>query len=64
MMGLTLKETKIAADGRFLYLVDNERGEKQLLEPLNLTLSSKERMYIELLSDLRKVSSLNFTIPR
>ncbi len=55
MMGLTLKETKIAADGRFLYLVDNERGEKQLLEPLNLTLSSKERMYIELLSDLRQI---------
>ena len=54
-MGFILIETKTAADGSQLFLVRDEHGEKYLFEPLNLSLSSKENMFIGLLRELRKI---------
>jgi hypothetical protein len=54
-MGFILLKTKKAADDSQLFLVRDEQGEKYLFEPLNLSLSSKENMFIDLLRELRKI---------
>ncbi|NLW56402.1 MAG: protein kinase [Firmicutes bacterium] len=50
-----IQEQKVAADGRRLYLVTDSQGGKYLWEPLNLTLSSKERLFVELLRELKSL---------
>jgi len=54
-MTWTLLEEKVAADGERLYLVADAQGNKYLLEPLNLTISPKDRLFVELLRELKAV---------
>ncbi|MBA2131988.1 serine/threonine-protein kinase [Capillibacterium thermochitinicola] len=53
-MGLSQKATKTAGDGATLWLVVDERGEKYLFEPLGLTQPPKEKIFLEILRELRQ----------
>lgn len=54
-MRLSLKESRTGQDGTVLCLVVDEEGRNYLFEPLNLTLLPKEKLYIEILRELRQV---------
>lgn len=54
-MRLKLKESRTGEDGAILGLVVDEEGRDYLFEPLNLTVSAKEKLYLELLHELRQV---------
>lgn len=55
MMELTLQEKKVAADGELLYRVVDDQGGKYLLAPLNLSISSKERVFADLFRELKSI---------
>ena len=52
-MAWSLLEQKVAADGGRLYLVADAQNNKYLLEPLNLTLAAQERLFVELLREIK-----------
>lgn len=54
-MRLILKESRVGQDGAVLCLVADEEGHEYLFEPLNLTLSPKEKLYVEILRELRQI---------
>ena len=54
-MKLKLKESRAGEDGAVLCLVVDEEGHDYLFEPLNLTLSAKEKLYLDLLRNLLEV---------
>jgi len=54
-VGLKITAAKIGGNGRRLCLARNEKGEKYLLEALELAISPKERFFLEFLHDLREM---------
>lgn len=54
-MRLSRKETKTAGDGAVLSLVVDEKGNQYLFEPLGLTLAPKEKIFLEILRELRQI---------
>lgn len=54
-MRLSLKATRTGDDGTALSLVVDEYGNYYLFEPLNLTLSPKEKIHLDLLRELRQL---------
>lgn len=54
-MSLLQKAIKMAGDGTALYLVEDKKGNHYLFEPLGMTQPPKEKIFLEILRDLRQI---------